>query len=76
MLYLSEHPCLDCGTTDHRVLEFDHVRGKKEFGVGQMVRMGHQWDRIAREIDKCEVRCVNCHRIKTGERGNWWWKRT
>ena len=62
--------CVDCGTTDHRVLEFDHVRGvKKKFhrteGVSYMVRSGYKWSTIKTEIDKCEVRCRNCHKIKT-----------
>tara|TARA_Y100000114_G_scaffold54682_1_gene49999 strand:+ start:4080 stop:4616 length:537 start_codon:yes stop_codon:yes gene_type:complete len=62
--------CVDCGTKDHRVLEFDHVRGiKKKFyrteGVSYMVRAGYKWSTIKAEIDKCEVRCRNCHKIKT-----------
>ena len=62
--------CVDCGSRDHRVLEFDHVRGvKKRFhrteGVSYMVRNGYKWSTIKREIEKCEVRCRNCHKIKT-----------
>jgi hypothetical protein len=30
------------------------------------------WSTIAAEIAKCGVRCANCHRIQTIERGQWW----
>lgn len=71
-LYLLEHPCVDCGNTDTRVLEFDHVRGKKAENISRMVLEGFSWSAIEAEIAKCEVRCANCHRIKTGERGGFW----
>lgn len=66
--YLSCHSCIDCGESDSVVLEFDHVRGKKEFNIGDAVRVGYGVDRVRREIAKCEVRCANCHRRKTAKR--------
>lgn len=62
--YLQEHPCLHCGNEDIRVLEFDHIRDKEE-NVTFLVQEGYSWDRIKREIKKCQVLCANCHRIKT-----------
>jgi hypothetical protein len=70
--YLSLNPCVDCGFTDIRVLEFDHVRGNKSNNIARMVRDGLSWSTIEAEIAKCEVRCANCHRIKTNERSGWW----
>lgn len=70
--YLSEHPCIDCGCTDIRCLEFDHVRGKKTANIAVLLKNAASWPRIEAEIAKCEVRCANCHRIKTLERGRWW----
>lgn len=69
--YLSRNPCIDCGEADVRVLEFDHVRGKKEGNIGDLVRDGLAWQRIVSEIAKCEVRCANCHRRKTVEQFGW-----
>lgn len=70
--YLSTHPCVDCGCNDPRVLEFDHVRGSKVDEVTRILSDIAAWSTIEAEIAKCEVRCVNCHRIRTLERGNGW----
>lgn len=66
--YLENNPCIDCGNSDIRVLEFDHVRGKKEANVSNAVRNAWELNRLKLEIDKCEIRCANCHRIATIER--------
>ena len=60
--YLKRHPCVDCGEDDPVVLEFDHVRGGKSFNICDLVRHGYGWQRVSQEIEKCEVRCANCHR--------------
>jgi hypothetical protein len=62
--YLLSNPCVDCGESDPRVLEFDHQRDKSG-NVADFLRGGYSWERIVEEIDKCEVRCANCHRRKT-----------
>jgi hypothetical protein len=72
LAHLSDHPCVDCAISDVRVLEFDHVRGVKVESIARLVRLAVSWEMIATEIAKCEVRCANCHRIKTCERGKWW----
>jgi hypothetical protein len=65
--YLLQHPCVDCGETDPVLLEFDHVRGKKVNSVCNLIRQGFCWDKINSEIQKCEVRCCKCHRLKTAK---------
>jgi hypothetical protein len=68
--YLQAHPCIDCGCQDVRCLTFDHVRGKKKANVSRMLINGCSVATVAAEVAKCEVRCCNCHQIKTArERG-------
>ena len=68
--YLRQNPCIDCGEGNPVKLEFDHQRDK-EIEVGTLLRHGYGWDRIKKEINKCEVRCANCHRMKTAKDFNW-----
>lgn len=68
--FLSLHCCLDCGNKDIRVFEFDHVRGIKKGNISTMIGQGCGLETIKKEILKCEIRCANCHRIKTIERRN------
>ena len=62
--------CIDCGEYNVIVLEFDHVKGEKFANIANMVHRPNSIDAIKKEIRKCEVRCANCHRIKTHERRN------
>lgn len=68
---LSNSSCKDCQTTDPRVLEFDHLRDKS-FNVSRAVSGStRSWETIKKEIDKCDIVCANCHRIRTQERGDY-----
>ena len=73
--YLSTHPCVDCGECDPVVLEFDHVEGIKVASISSMVAMGYSIPTIQKEIEKCEVRCANCHREKTFGQLKWYSKK-
>jgi len=46
------------------VLEFDHVRGVKIWEISRM-RVRASERALLSEIEKCDVRCANCHRRKT-----------
>jgi|SRR3989344_7183110 len=70
--YLSKHPCVDCGESEITVLEFDHQgNAPKLKAVSRLVRSQLSIEKIQEEIDKCEVRCANCHRRKTARDFKW-----
>jgi len=68
--FLTEHPCVDCGERDVAVLEFDHVEAKT-VDVAFLISHGADAAAIRAEIDRCEVRCANCHRRVTAHRSGW-----
>lgn len=59
--------CIDCNNKDWRVLDFDHVRGIKIFQISAVHRFNYGLTELKQEMRKCDVRCSNCHRIKTYE---------
>lgn len=66
--YLSTHPCVDCGEKDPVVLDFDHKDPESKYKcVSIMCCEGYGIDRLKLEIEKCDVRCANCHRRKTAK---------
>jgi hypothetical protein len=69
--YLDSHPCVDCGESDPIVLDFDHMdRKRKSFGVSEGIHF-RSLPNLVKEIDKCVVRCANCHRRKTASEEGW-----
>jgi hypothetical protein len=66
---LKLNPCTDCKQTFHSIaMDFDHVRGTKIKAVSQMINSGFGLEKIKLEIEKCDLVCSNCHRIRTHER--------
>ena len=61
-----ESGCVDCGNLDVRVLEFDHL-GDKEANVAYLVHSGTV-EKLLAELEKCDVVCANCHKIRTYDR--------
>ncbi|HEX7017460.1 MAG TPA: hypothetical protein VF209_00955 [Patescibacteria group bacterium] len=71
--YLQQHPCVDCGETNILVLDFDHKeKVNKSDDVSRMIKRKLSYKRLIEEIVKCDVRCANCHRIKTAKENNSW----
>lgn len=63
---IKDVPCTDCGNRyPPCVMDFDHVRGVKEFSISARITNGCSKRKILLEIKKCEVVCANCHRIRT-----------
>lgn len=63
-----EAGCADCSyNKDPVALDFDHVRGEKVANIRKLTQSASM-ERILEEIEKCEVVCSNCHRIRTVER--------
>lgn len=69
--FLEQNPCVDCGESDPRLLEFDHVRGEKKSSISVLASGRYSIKTIQDEIDKCEVRCTSCHRKKTYDDRGW-----
>lgn len=71
MTYLQSHPCVDCGETDPLVLTFDHRDGTEKIDTIGALLSRSGWSTFLAEVAKCDVRCVNCHRVRTAQQFRW-----
>ena len=54
--------CVKCGATER--LEFDHIKREgKKYEIS--IKLTCNFDTIKEELDKCQLLCVDCHKIKT-----------
>lgn len=64
-MYLKTHPCIDCGESDPIVLDFDHRNPNTKYrSISQIMAQCLGINKLIEEIEKCDVRCANCHRRK------------
>lgn len=62
---------MDCGNEyPYYVMDFDHVRGTKKFGING-TSDSHGIKAILEEVEKCDIVCSNCHRIRTARRAGY-----
>jgi len=69
--YIRGLACVDCGETDVVVLEFDHRDASAKVDSVSRLMARHAWQKVLAEIEKCEIRCSNCHRKRTAEQFGW-----
>jgi hypothetical protein len=73
-LLLDKHknvPCCDCGKIfPTYCMDFDHVE-KKTISITDLQRYRANKTTILKELEKCEVVCAICHRIRTHNRNQY-----
>ena len=69
IIELKSKPCSDCHQEyPYYVMDFDHRPGEEKlFGIGGATGWRSK-GRIFEEIDKCDLVCSNCHRVRTFNR--------
>lgn len=62
-------PCADCGRIFPPVcMDFDHCLGEKRANIAALVHSYASMEDLRTEINKCEIVCACCHRIRTMNR--------
>lgn len=67
-LKLKSEPCSDCWQKfDPVCMDWDHARGEKKYSISVTWRDG-DIEKVKKELEKCDLVCSNCHRIRTYSR--------
>jgi len=56
--------CLDCGGSFHPTIYDFHHRNPIEKDKDPSKLLTLSWKRIIEELDKCDLLCANCHRLR------------
>lgn len=61
--------CIDCKEMyPHYVLEFDHREGEEKLGSPSEIYSRGSREKGIKEMEKCDIVCENCHKIRTHNR--------
>lgn len=71
-LYKEFRGCMDCGNKfPYYVLDLDHRDPSvKEFTPSRLWK-NNSWTKVNLELEKCDVVCANCHRLRTHENNHY-----
>lgn len=71
-LYKGSRPCADCGKFYlPEQKHFDHLPGYiKNFEIADAKRLGISWEKVKKEIAKCDVVCIIDHRKREFKKQN------
>lgn len=63
-------PCMDCGQVfPHYCMDFDHRPGVSKNGwLNKAIAKNWSYERIAEEIEMCDLVCAVCHRKREWQR--------
>lgn len=67
VIALKQKPCIDCGVQyAHYVMDFHHRdKNTKLTTINRMINFhSYSKEKILKEIEKCDLVCANCHRIR------------
>ena len=66
--------CVECGLnikdSHYSVFDFHHINPNEKDTIFNRIKY-QKWDKIKLEIDKCELLCSNCHRLKHSKIEGW-----
>lgn len=63
---LKDRPCVDCKQKyDPCVMDFDHLDPSLKEENINILKHRFSREKLLKEIEKCEVVCANCHRLRT-----------
>ena len=67
--YKENSGCVDCKEKyPHFMLDFDHLPEYEKLGSPIQIARNYGLDKGWEEVEKCEVVCANCHKIRTWNR--------
>lgn len=69
---LKTQPCMDCGRSfPPCAMDFDHREGEIKIATVSKLRSSGNMKQIKKELEKCDLVCAVCHRIRTATRAGW-----
>ena len=71
-LYKEFRGCMDCGNKfPYYVLDLDHRDPSIKEVTPSRLWKSNSWTKVNAELEKCDVVCANCHRVRTHEKNHY-----